>query len=57
MVLLRAVLLGDVATLYFPYASSGHQSEELEGRKGLGYMLGRSFGKVAEVRRGYPTTV
>ncbi len=48
---LRAVLFGDVATLYFSHPSDGPESEELEGRKGLGYMLARSFGKAREVRR------
>lgn len=51
MVLLRALLVGDIATLQFPASSCGHQGDdELEGRKGLGYMLKWSFGKVSKVR-------
>lgn len=38
--------------MQFPASSCGHRdNDDLEGRKGLGYMLKQSFGKVSEVRR------
>lgn len=55
MVFLRALLFGDIATLNFPARSDSYRDdddgdddgqEELKGRKGLGYILERSFGKV-----------
>eukprot|EP00752_Nemacystus_decipiens_P001925 g1854.t1 len=50
MVELRALLLGDVATLQFPSSICGHRgNDQLDGRKGLGYMLKQSFGKLSEV--------
>lgn len=52
MVVPRALLLGDVATLQFPASSCGHRGDdELDERKGLGYMIKQSFGKISEVRQ------
>lgn len=67
MACLRAWLLGDIATLYFPARKDDYregdsnvdddfddddgQGELRERKEGLGYILDRGFGKVGKVRK------